>query len=134
MKDDINPPKVTDIAMAVVLKENDLGGSEWHSYLINRKSTTIEGVLVSSRGYGVINEEEVKTSELRHFLDEMPPKSYRHVELITDDLLGITNQYWVSFYEDGVMYDKKYLFVPESIKPENMVQIPFMNIPGVLII
>lgn len=134
MMSDIQPPEVEDIAMAIVPQVNELDHTEWHCYLINLKPETLEGVLVSSRGYGHKDKEKVKTSQLRHFLDVMEPKSYRQVELIPDELLGITNQYWVSFYLDGVMYDKKYLFVPESIQEENLTTVPIIKKKGVLII
>ncbi len=134
MMSDIHPPEVEDIAMAIVPEINELNQTEWFSYLINMKPITIEGVIVSSRGYGVKEDEKVKTSQLRHFLDVLEPNSFRKVELIPDDLLGLTNQYWVSFYLDGVMYDKKYLFVPDSIKEENLTAVPVVNQKGVLII
>lgn len=134
MMEDIERPEVKDIAMAVIPKANELAEPEWHSFLINMKDEPIEGVLVSSRGYGEKSDAAVKTSELRHFLDVLPPKSYRQVELIPDELLGLTNQYWVSFYIDGVMYDKKYLFMPGSIQEENLTTVPVINQKGVLII
>jgi hypothetical protein len=134
MMEDIDRPAVRDMAMAIIPQLSDGGGTEWVSYLINMKKVPIEGVLVSSRGYGKRGKEQVKTSELRHFLDVMEPRSFRKVELITEELLGLTNQYWVSFYEDGVMYDKKYLFMPGSIHPENMTSIPVINEKGILII
>lgn len=134
MIEDIERPEVKDIAMAVLPQVSEAGETEWYSFLINMKDVTIEGVLVSSRGYGEKNKEQVKTSELRHFLDEMEPRSFRKVEMITDELLGLTNQYWVSFYQDGVMYDKKYLFLPGSIDSENLTTIPVIEEKGILII
>lgn len=120
--------------MAVLPQLNEAGVTEWYSFLINMKTVTIEGVLVSSRGYGEKGKEQVKTSELRHFLDEMEPRSFRKIEMITDELLGLTNQYWVSFYQDGVMYDKKYLFMPGSIEAENLTTLPVIEEKGILII
>lgn len=134
MMSDINPPEVKDIAMAVVPETNELNVTEWFSYLINLKPVAIEGVLVSSRGYGLKEKEKVQTSQLRHFLDVMQPESFRKVELIPEELHGLTNQYWVSFYVGGVMFDKKYLFVPDSIKEENLTHVPVVNQKGVLII
>lgn len=131
---DIHVPKVEDIALAVILQPDENGVPSWYSFLINLKDEPIEGVLVRSSGYGQQNDESVKTSELRYFLDTMEPKSYRKIELIPDSLLGLTNQYWVSFYQQNVMYDKKYIFVPVSITEENMGNVPVINTRGVLII
>ncbi len=131
---DITPPEVSDIAMAIIPEVTSENETEWHSYLINMKPVAIEGVLVSSSGYGLVEKEKVKTSQLRYFLDVVEAESFRKVELIPDELHGLTNQYWVSFFLDGVMFDKKYLFVPDSIKEENLTQVPLINQKGVLII
>jgi hypothetical protein len=133
MKKDIEPPEVEDIAVAVVREENELNEAEWNVYLLNLKKIKIEGVLVSSHGYGTHKDEEVKTSTLRHFLDEVEPKSFVKFEPIQENLFGLTNEYWVSFYINKVMYDKKYIFLPESICEENFILIPYINKKGVLI-
>src|SRR6218665_1492203 len=133
MKKDIVLPEVKDIAVAVVLEKNELAENEWNVYLINLKTEDIEGVLVSSHGYGIYNEEEVKTSVLRHALGTVPAKDYAKIEPIVDTLFGLNNEYWVSFFIGPVMYDKKYIFLPETIKEENFVLIPYINKKGVMI-
>jgi hypothetical protein len=133
MMRNINRPEVDGIAMAVVKEINEEHHEEWAVYLFSMKTERIDLVLVSSRGYGTFNNEEVKTSELRYFLDEMPPLSYRRIELLPDDLLGLSNQYWVSFRENDVLYDKKYVFLAESIKEENMTTLPLIGKKGILL-
>lgn len=133
MKKDIAPPTVEDIAVAVVRELNDLDELEWNVYLINFKKEKIEGVLVTSHGYGRLKNEEVKTSTLRHFLDEVSPKSFVKFEPMIETLFGLNNEYWVSFYINKVMYDKKYIFLPETIKEENLILIPYINKKGVMI-
>ncbi|MFL5764787.1 MAG: hypothetical protein ACJ77K_12660 [Bacteroidia bacterium] len=133
MKKDIQPPEVEDIAVAIIKELNELNETEWNVYLLNLKKQKIEGVLVSSHGYGMHNNEEVKTSTLRHFLDEVEPKSFVKFEPIQENLFGLNNEYWVSFFLDNVMYDKKYIFLPESINEENFILVPYINKKGVLI-
>jgi len=133
MKKDITPPTVEDIAVAVVKEQNELAETEWNVYLLNLKNKKIEGVLVTSQGYGIFNDEEVKTSTLRHFLDEVNAHSFSKIEPIVETLFGLNNEYWVSFYVDKVMYDKKYIFLPETIKEENFTTIPVINKKGVMI-
>jgi hypothetical protein len=133
MKKDIVPPEVKDIAVAVVQEENELAETVWNVYLINLKSSDIEAVLVSSQGYGKFNDEDVKTSTLRHFLDVVTSKSFKKIEPIVENVFGLNNEYWVSFYIDKVMYDKKYIFLPETIKEENFVLVPYINKKGVMI-
>lgn len=133
MKKDIRLPVVEDIAVAVVKEENDKKEITWNVYLLNLKNETIEGVLVTSTGYGELNGEHRKTSSLRHFLDIVPGKSFVKIEPIMENLFGMSNQYWVSFYLNKEMYDKKYVFLAESITEQNMITIPLINKKGVMI-
>ncbi len=133
MKKDIIPPVVEDIAVAVIKELNDLDETEWNVYLINLKQEKIEGVLITSKGYGIYNDEEVKTSTLRHFLDAIEPDSFKKIEPIVETVFGLNNEFWVSFFINSVMYDKKYIFLPETIKEENFTLIPSINKKGVMI-
>jgi len=133
MKKDIEVPEVKDIAVAVIKEENELGENEWNVYLVNLKTQDLEAVLVSTQGYGNYNGEEVKTSTLRHFLDVVKSKSFAKIEPIMDTVFGLNNEFWVSFIVDKVMYDKKYIFLPETIKEENFVLVPYINKKGVMI-
>ncbi|MFY9309222.1 MAG: hypothetical protein WAQ28_09280 [Bacteroidia bacterium] len=133
MKKDINPPLVEDIAVAVVKELNELNEDVWNVYLLNLKKENIEGVLVTSKGYGTYNEEEVKTSTLRHFLDVVNASDFKKIEPIVETVFGLNNEYWVSFFLNNVMYDKKYIFLPETIKEENFTSVPFINKKGVMI-
>jgi hypothetical protein len=119
MKKDIVPPTVEDIGVAVIKEQNDQDETEWNVYLINFKKEKIEGVLVTSHGYGKLNEEE--------------SKSFVKFEPIIETLFGLNNEFWVSFFIDKVMYDKKYIFLPETIKEENFILIPYINKKGVMI-
>lgn len=136
MKKDIKIPKVEDVSVAVVKELNDeKTGEIFNVYLLNLKNVRIENVLVSSTGYGQNLEtgESIKTSTLRHFIGTMEPQSYVKIEPIMEEVFGLNNQYWVSFYEGKQVFDKKFIFLPETIREENRVQIPLMGVKGVLI-
>lgn len=137
MLKDIPELRVEDIALAIV---PDLGEDPepneftvWDVFLINLKKQPIHGVLVSSKGYGSLGGEEVKTSVLRHFFEELEPMSAALVEPIDRQVFGLNNEYWVSFYVGQTIYDKKYLFLPESILVDNFSHIPVLNKTGVMI-
>ena len=132
MKKDINPPIVEDIALAIV-QEGDEEAQEWNSYLINLKKSTIEGVIVSTQGYGEIKGEKKKTTLFRHFLDTLPSSSAKKIEPIAPEVLALSNEFWVSFFLDGKMYDKKYIFVAESVTKNNMITVPIIEKRGVMI-
>jgi HJR/Mrr/RecB family endonuclease len=133
MKKDIPFYEVEDVAIAIVKEENELGQTVWNVYMLNLKSNSIEGVLVTSKGYGEMNGEKIKTSTLRHFLDTIGPKSFVKIEPIMEDLFGLNNEYWISFYLNKEIYDKKYIFLAESITDNNLINIPLINRPGVMI-
>jgi hypothetical protein len=133
MKKDIEHPEVEDIAVAVVKEKNELGEENWYAYFLNLKNITVNNVLVTSRGYGVLDDEEIKTSTLRHFLEDVPPMSAMKIELIMDNVFGLNNEYWVSFYVGKTIYDKKYIFLPETIIEDNFTHIPILETQGVMI-
>ena len=53
--------------------------------------------------------------------------------LIQEQLFGLYNEYWVSFYENGRLLDKKFTFEPNTIKEENTIDLPFIGKKGVLL-
>jgi len=131
MLKDIFRDEVEDIAIAVVPSEED--NSVWEVYMINLKEEGLENVIVASKGYGIYKGEEVKTSVLRHFLGSFEPLDIRLIEPIQKEVFGLNNEYWVSFYIGQNIYDKKFIFLPESITEDNFTRIPFINRKGVII-
>jgi hypothetical protein len=133
MKKDIVQPEVVDVHIAIVQDTNELGGKEWTAYLINNKNELLEGVLITTRGYGEIKGEQRKTATFRHSLEEVEPKSYKKIEPIPEELFALSNEFWLSFYVNKKMYDKKFIFLPESISEFNSIQIPLVKKYGVMI-
>jgi hypothetical protein len=133
MRKDIHPPKVEGVAMAVVREPDPDGGEGWYVYLVNQNDLTLENVLISSRGYGELEGEARSTSEMRHFLGRLEPRSWARIERIVEDVFGLNNQYWLSFYIGRELHDKKYIFLPESIQEANFTNVPLMQVRGVMI-
>lgn len=133
MKKDLPENQVMDIGIAVVLVGETPEVGNWKVYAINFKDSPITDVLVSSRGYGEIDNKMVKTSTLRHSIGTINSQSFAAIEAIDPAVFGLNNEYWLSYYIDGVIYDKKFIFVPESIVESNLIRIPLVNAPGILI-
>ena len=112
---DLPDNKVENIGIAVILEEETSTYKVWNVYIINFKKIPISTVLVSSKGYGTFKGDEVKTSVLRHALGDMDANSYAFVEAIDDKLFAINNEYLVSYYIDGTIYDKKFIFDIQTI-------------------
>jgi hypothetical protein len=132
MKKDIDFPKVEGVKLAITLQTDSFGNEIWEVQLINRNVFTIENVIISSRGFGEINGEEVKTSVLRHFMEQVSGKSIAKVENIQPEVFGINNEFWLSYYVGNQLFDKKFLFLPDSILKENLIEIVPFGISGVL--
>lgn len=128
---DIVFPEVEDIAVAIIQEFEGL--DEYAVYLINLKSVSILNVLVTSTGYGTINDEQKTTSILRHFFEEIKPNDFIQIEPIAKEVFGLNNEYWVSFTINEQLLDKKFIFLPETIVPDNFINVPVLNKKGVLI-
>lgn len=133
MKKDLPENVVEDISVAAVLENEAPDSKRWNIYLINLKDEPIETVLVSSKGYGQKDGKDVKTSILRHSIGNVGAKDYALIEAIDEQVFGLTNEYWLSYYIRGTIYDKKFIFLPESIVESNLIRIPVLNKPGVMI-
>ena len=124
MKKDIKIPVVEKVQVLATY-EWDKGflAKIWNIYLVNNREDIIESVLVMSRG----SYKNKKTSILRHGLGDLPPHMGAKVEMIADEVLGFTNEYIVTFFAEGKLFDKTFTFKPYSIKENNTV---FINLMG----
>jgi len=133
MKKDIPQNIVEGVAIAVVLEQEQIESRSWKVYVLNLKDVEIQNVLISSKGYGTIEGESVKTTVFRHFIGNLGPGKSAAVELIDEKLFAINNEFWLSFYINGEIFDKKYIFLTESVTESNFIRIPIINKPGVMI-
>lgn len=137
MKKDIEIRSVEGVSVAVVKELNEEKTHEvYNVYILNLKEVEITNVMVSSKGYGInsLTEERINTSVLRHFLGTIGAKSVAKIEPIVEEVFGINNEYWVSFFDADRMFDKKYIFLAETIIESNMIAVPLMeDVRGVVI-
>ena len=133
MLKDIIEPAFDGVGVAVIHEEGEENEMVWNVYLINFNNALIDGVLISSKGYGTINNEEVKTSTLRHMLNEIDALDYGKIEPLHEDLFILNNEYWVSFYLDGKIYDRKFVFLENTIDKSRLAHINIIDKKGILI-
>ncbi len=126
MKKDIDFSPVKDVH--VVIAKEDV----WKVFLINRNSDKLENVMVTSRGYGETKTETQKTSVLRHMIPFIDPGEYALIEPIDESVFHLNNEYWVSYFINGHVYDKKFIFVPDSIIEDNLTFIEELQMKGIL--
>ncbi|MES2589210.1 MAG: hypothetical protein V4622_09525 [Bacteroidota bacterium] len=137
MRKELLGPKVENVAVAIVQEKGENDEMIYNTYLLNLKEDEImEGIIITSQGYGenVNTGEQVKTSTLRHCMEILLPNEAARIEPIMEEVFGLSNEYWVSFWIQDVMYDKKFIFLPETINEKNMKLIPQLNAKGIMIV
>ena len=136
MKHDISFDPVEGVSVAVVPDEQALtptGSSIWQVYLLNHNPFPLQNVIVNANGYGLQEDgEKVRTSTLRFLFEEVPPHAAVPVEPLDSALFHLNNQYWVSYYRGAQIFDKKFIFVPDSIVADNLTHIALLDQLGVL--
>lgn len=133
MKKDIPFLPVEGIQVVVARKLNELNQYDWQVFLINQNKTTIQNVFVTSQGYGEVKDEKVKTSTMRHFFTHIEPGEHQLIETIMPEVFHLNNEFWVSYFIGNQIYDKKFIFVPDSIVEANLVPIPALDgLEGIL--
>jgi hypothetical protein len=129
---DIKIPEVKNVTLAIGRKKSIGESDEWRVYLLNNNEHAIENTLVASQGYGEKDGEKQKTSTLRHFLETVPPNSAVLIEPIDPAVFHLNNEYWVSYYIGNQIFDKRFVFVPDAIREENMSFIKELEMEGIL--
>jgi len=130
VKKDINIPEVTDVFIAAVReKHEEYKTLDWNAYLINDRAEAIEGVLIVSKGY----DGKKETATMRHSITRLPSQSFAKVEFLQEDVLQLNNEFSVSFFAEGKMFHKKFVFKKDSINEKTLQNLPVMQKKGVLL-
>lgn len=137
MKQDIPFEQVEGVSVAVVLASDNAqtpdGHSLWQVYLLNHNDFPLTNVIINANGYGQQPDgEKVRTSTLRYLFEEVPAHTAIPVEPLDPALFHLNNQYWVSYYHGPQIFDKKFIFVPDSIVPDNFTHIALLDRVGIL--
>jgi len=129
MKKDIEIPIAQNVHVAIIHEWNDeFLEKNWNAYIINNRDTLIEGVIAVSNGY----EGARKTSTMRHGLGDIPAKNYRKIEMLQEDVLAFNNEFFVTFFADDKLYERRFIFEKNSINESNTTALPVMDMEGVL--
>ena len=131
MKKDIDFSPVTGVKLAIA-KTDTPDGTEWAVYLINLNLIELKTVMITSKGYGILDGEKRQTSILRHMIQELSAQSIAKVEPIDPKVFALTNEFWVSYYILDQIFDKKFIFTPGSFDPAHLRMIPEIGLEGVL--
>ncbi|SRR5690554_328168 len=129
MRKDIEIPKVEGVHIVAIKEwDKDFTDQQWNIYIVNDRPTEISMVLVLSRG----KSDDKKTSTLRHSLGDLQPNSKAKIEFITPEVLGFTNEYLVTFFSENTLFERKFIFEPNSISEDKSRTLPVADSKGIL--
>lgn len=129
MKKDIEIPIARNVHVAIVHEWNeDFLSKDWNAYIINDREMPIEMVLIVSKGY----DGEKKTSTMRHGIGIIDAKSFEKIELLQEEVLCLDNEFFVTFFADGKLFEKRFLFEKNTISADDLTLIPILEMEGVL--
>ncbi|MEP2237148.1 MAG: hypothetical protein ABJI22_02230 [Maribacter sp.] len=128
MKKDIEIPVVKDVYVAIIREWNEeFLDKDWNAYVINDKDTAIEMTMVVSKGY----DGDRKTSIMRHNLGIVEPKSSKKIEVVQEDVLTLNNEFFVTFFANGKLHDKRFVFEKNTVTESNLTVIPLIEKEGI---
>ena len=129
MKKDIEIPIVKDVHVAMVFEWNDeLQIDEWNAYIINAGEKTLELIFIVSKGY----DGETKTALMRHSMEALNAQSHQKIEFVQEEVLKLNNEFYVTYYIDGSLFEKRFLFSKGSVSEKRLTQIPLLDKKGIL--
>jgi hypothetical protein len=128
-------PKVEGVSIVIAREELENKEVNWMAYVVNTTTSNLVNVLVATKGYGEVDGEKQKTSVLRHLIDKVEAGQGAQIERVDPQVFPLVNEFWLSYYKEDeptVIYDKKFLFLPDSIIDENLSYIPTLHLKGIL--
>tara|TARA_R110002167_G_scaffold1693_11_gene8157 strand:- start:615 stop:1010 length:396 start_codon:yes stop_codon:yes gene_type:complete len=129
VKKDIEIPVVKDVHVAIIREWNEeFLDKDWNAYIINDRNTPIELTMVVSKGY----DGERKTSIMRHAIGDLESKSYKKIEVVQEDLLALDNEFFVTFYADNKLHEKRFVFEKNNVTENNLINIQLIDKEGIL--
>jgi len=133
MKEEIKGPLVEKVSVAIVLEDDNT--DIYNVYLINFRDDIMEGIIITSVGYGenALTGEKIETSTLRHSLEVLLPNEAAKIEAIMPEVFSLYNEYWVSFWVNDDLFDKRFVFNAETIIKSQLKELAFFGKKGVIL-
>ena len=129
MRKDITIPEVKDVHVAAVREFNkDFRTHDWNAYIINDGNEILETVIIVAEG----SDDKDLTSQMRHTIAILPAKSYAKIEFLEDSVLKLNNYFTVTYFLGETLYDKKFELPSFSVIEDNAIDLPVMQVKGVM--
>ena len=129
MKKDIEIPVVKDVYLAIIHEWNEeFLSKDWNVYIINDKEVQLDMVMAVSKGF----DGDRKTSTMRHGIGVVTPKSFEKIEVVQEEVLALNNEFFVTFYAEDKLYEKRFLFEKGTVAENKLTSIAIIEKEGVL--
>ncbi|MFT5736147.1 MAG: hypothetical protein ACJAU2_000296 [Maribacter sp.] len=129
MKKDIEIPIAKDVHVVLIHEWNEeFLSKDWNAYVLNDTDSPIEMVMAVSKGF----DDERKTSTIRHALGVIASKSFEKIEGVQEDVLALNNEFFVTYYADNKLYEKRFLFALGSVTVDALKTIPLIEKDGIM--
>ena len=69
---------------------------------------------------------------MRHSMEGLEAKSFEKLEFVQDEVLELNNEFFVTFYLEGTLYEKRFLFKKGTVSENNTSLIPLLGAHGIL--
>ncbi|MBU2948454.1 hypothetical protein [Zobellia uliginosa] len=128
MKKDIEIPIAKDVHVVIIREWNeDFLSKDWNAYIINSRADEIEMTIVVSKGF----DDERQTSTMRHGIGTIASKEFKKVEMLPEEILVLDNEFFVTFFAEGKLFEKRFLFPQNTITENNLSNIPLIDKDGI---
>lgn len=129
MKKDIEIPIAEGVKLLAVQEfHEELGEKVWNIFLYNAGSRVMDTVMVVLRG----SSEERRTSVMRKTLNRLDPGSYARLEFLREELLNFINEYLITYFDQGKMYEKNFKLSPGSVNEDSIKPIAETGLAGIV--
>lgn len=133
MRKDIEIPEVKDVEIAAVLEWNeDFMQDTWYAYLFNNTPEDLEAILITSQAKGEIDGEPRQSSLFRHAFPKLNTNQSLKIELLDEAIFQLDNEFMLSFFSKGTLFDKKYILKAGSITKESISTLKNSEKKGIL--
>ncbi|CAM4159877.1 hypothetical protein [Zobellia nedashkovskayae] len=128
MKKDIEIPIAKDVQVAIIREWNEeFLSKDWNAYITNNRADQIEMVMVVSKGF----DEERQTTTMRHSMGTILPSDFKKIELLQEEVLALDNEFFVTFFAEGKLFEKRFLFQKNTVSEKNLSTIPIIEKDGI---
>ncbi len=79
--------------------------------------------MVVSKGF----DDERKTSTKRHTIGVVAAKSFEKIEGVQEDVLALNNEFFITYYADNKLYEKRFIFDSGSVTVDALKTIPLIE-------